>query len=60
MHYGILTMEMVLMKIKTGLQNEIKCLFKNMVGLRKRKTNLFFADIDSLKQKMLEEIVGEI
>ena len=38
------------------LQNEIKSLFKNMIGLKKRGTNLFFTDIDSLKKKMLDEI----
>ena len=27
-----------------------------MIGLKKRGTNLFFTDIDTLKQKMLEEI----
>ena len=30
--------------------------FKNMIGLKKRGTNLFFTDIDTLKQKMLDEI----
>lgn len=44
------------LRVPTNLQNEIKSLFKNMLGLKKRGTNLFFTDIDSLKQKMLEEI----
>lgn len=50
------TVDAVPLKVTTGLQNEIKSLFKNMLGLIKRETNLFFTDIDSLKQKMLEEI----
>ena len=44
------------LKIPTDLQDEIKSLFKNMLGLKKRGTNLFFTDIDKLKEKMLEEI----
>ncbi len=44
------------LKVPTDLQNEIKRLFKNMVGLKKRGTDLFFTDIDKLKEKMLEEI----
>lgn len=27
-----------------------------MIGLKKRGTNLFFTDIDSLKKKMLDEM----
>ena len=30
------------LKVPTDLQNEIKSLFKNMIGLKKRGTNLFF------------------
>lgn len=44
------------LSVPTNLQDEIKSLFKNMLGLKKRGTNLFFTDIDSLKNKMLEEI----
>lgn len=44
------------LRISTDLQNEIKYLFKNMLGLKKRGTNLFFTDIDQLKNKMLEEL----
>lgn len=44
------------LKVPTNLQNEIKSLFKNMLGLKNRGTNLFFTDIDSLKQQMLKEI----
>ena len=44
------------LKVPTNLQNEIKSLFKNMLGLKNRGTNLFFTDIDSLKQQMSKEI----
>ena len=50
------TVDGVPLSVPTDLQNEIKRLFKNMIGLKKRGTNLFFTDIDTLKQKMLEEI----
>lgn len=53
----ILYMEMMYIKnVPMDLQNEIKSLFKNMIGLKKRGTNLFFTDIDALKKKMLDEI----
>ena len=42
--------------VPSDLQNEIKSLFKNMIGLKNRGINLFFTDIDTLKQKMLFEI----
>ena len=50
------TVDGVPLNVPTDLQNEIKSLFKNMIGLKKRGTNLFFTDIDSLKKKMLNEI----
>ena len=50
------TVDGVPLRVPTDLQNEIKSLFKNMIGLKKRGTNLFFTDIDKLKEKMLEEI----
>lgn len=50
------TIDGVPLSVPTDLKNEIKRLFKNMIGLKKRETNLFFTDIDTLKQKMLEEI----
>lgn len=50
------TINGVPLKVPTDLQHEIKGLFKNMLGLKKRGTNLFFTDIDKLKEKMLEEI----
>lgn len=49
------TINGVPLKVSTDLQNEIKRLFKNMLGLKKRGTNLFFTDIDKLKTKMLDE-----
>lgn len=50
------TVDGVPLKIPTDLQDEIKSLFKNMLGLKKRGTNLFFADIDKIKEMMLDEI----
>lgn len=50
------TVDGVPLNVPTDLQNEIKGLFKNMIGLKKRGTNLFFTDIDNLKNKMLEEL----
>lgn len=50
------TIDGIPLKVSTRLQNEIKSLFKNMLGLKKRGINLFFSDIDTLKQKMLNEI----
>ena len=49
------TVDGVSLRVPTDLQNEIKSMFKNMLGLKNRGTNLFFADIDGLKAKMLEE-----
>ena len=42
--------------VSTSLQYEIKSMFKNMIGLKKRGINLFFTDIDKLKTLMLEEL----
>lgn len=50
------TIDGVPLKVPTDLQSEIKSLFKSMIGLKKRGTDLFFTDIDSLKQKMLNEL----
>ena len=50
------TVDGIPLKIPTDLQNEIKRMFKNLLGLKKRGANLFFADIDKLKAIMLEEI----
>lgn len=44
------------LSVPTDLQNEIENLFKNMIGLKNRGTDLFFADIDKLKEKMLNEL----
>ena len=49
------TVDGVPLRVPTDLQNEIKSMFKNMLGLKKRGTNLFFTDIDGLKEKMMEE-----
>ena len=35
---------------------KIKSLFKNMISLKQRGTNLFFTDIDKMKEQMLEEL----
>lgn len=43
------TVDGVSLKVPIDIQNEIKSLFKNMLGLKKRGTNLFFTDIDRLK-----------
>ena len=53
------TVDGVSLNVPTDLQNEIKALFKNMMGLRKRGTNLFFTDIDKIKKIMLEEVNKE-
>ena len=50
------TIDGVPFQVPTDLQHEIRGLFKNMIGLKKRGTNLFFTDIDILKEKMLEEL----
>lgn len=50
------TVDGIPLKVPTDLQKEIKSLFKNMLGLKKRGVNLFFSDIDRLKQVMLEKL----
>ena len=50
------TIDGVPFKVPTDLQHEIRIMFKNMLALKKRGTNLFFTDIDRLKQKMIEEL----
>lgn len=50
------TINGVPLNVPTDLQNEIKSLFKNMLGLKKRGVDLFFTDIDSLKRKMQNEL----
>ena len=50
------TVDGVPLKVPTDLQNEIKSLFKNMIGLKKRGTNLFFTFLYKIKEKMLDEI----
>lgn len=41
------------LKVPTNLQHEIKKDFTNLLGLKKRGTNLFFTDIDRIKEIML-------
>ena len=53
------TIDGIPLNVPSDLQNEIKKLFKNMIGLKKRGTNLFFTDIDCLKLKMLDEILRD-
>ena len=43
-------------QVSEELKIEIVKLFKKMLGLKKRGVNLFFTDIDKLKEKMLEEV----
>ncbi len=50
------TVNGVPLKVSTDLQKEIKNLFINMIGLRKRNVNLFLTDVDKIKEKMLDEI----
>lgn len=50
------TIDGVPFKVPTELQHEIKSLFKNMMGLKKRGTNLFFSNIDKLEEIMRSEI----
>lgn len=50
------TVDGISLKVPTDLQNEIKSMFKNMLALKKRGANLFFSDIDKLREKMLEEL----
>ena len=35
---------------------KIKSLFKNMISLKQQETNLFFTDIDKIKEKILREL----
>ncbi len=53
------TVDGVPLSVSTELQDEIKSLFKNMIGLKKMGTDLFFVDVDRLKQKMLDELMNK-
>lgn len=44
------------MRVADNLKDEILYNFNSLLALKKQGTNLFFTDIDSLKQKMLEEL----
>ena len=50
------TIDGIPFKVPIDLQNEIRSMFKNMIGLKKRGTNLFFTDIDKIKSMMIEEL----
>ena len=50
------TIDGIPFQVPTDLQHEIRSMFKNMLALKKRGANLFFTDIDRLKEKMLEEL----
>lgn len=50
------TIDGVPFRVPTDLQHEIKDLFKNMIGLKKRGTDLFFTNIDKIKNMMLKEL----
>jgi len=43
-------------KVIDSLKDEILLNFKQLLNLKKKGINLFFADIDYLKEKMLEEL----
>ena len=43
-------------RVADNLKNEILENFNSLLALKKQGINLFFADIDKIKEKMLEEI----
>ena len=53
------TVDGVPLKVSTDLQIEIKSMFKNLLGLKKRGTDLFFTDIYKIKEQMLKELNSE-
>ena len=50
------TIDGIPFQVPTDLQREIRSMFKNMLALKKRGTDLFFTDIDRIKEIMLEEL----
>ena len=44
------------LKVPIELRKDIESLFRELMGLKNRQINLFFTDIDKLKEKMLEEL----
>ena len=50
------TIDGIPFQVSTVLQREIRSAFKNMMALRKRGANLFFTDIDKIKELMLKEL----
>lgn len=43
-------------RVADNLKNEILENFSSLLALKKQGINLFFADIDKIKEKMLEEL----
>lgn len=46
------------LKVIDGLKDEILANFKYLISMKNRGNNLFFTDIDKIKERMLEEIDG--
>lgn len=44
------------LKVIDGLKNEILDNFKYLISMKNRGNNLFFTEIDKIKEKMLEEL----
>lgn len=43
-------------RVADNLKDEILANFNSLLALKKQGNNLFFADIDKIKQQMLDEI----
>lgn len=50
------TINGVQVRVSDNLKNEILENFKSLLTLKRQGINLFFADIDKIKEKILEEI----
>ena len=50
------TIDGIPFQVPTDLQHEIRSMFKTMLALKKRGANLFFTDIDKIKEMMLDEL----
>ena len=53
------TVDGIPLSVSTDLQYEIKKMFKDMIRKKNRGLNLFFTDIDKIKEMMLEEIQND-
>lgn len=51
------TVNGALVKVADNLKNEILANFNSLMALKKQGINLFFVDIDKIKEIMLEELV---